>query len=163
MTPPWIIQVKRLVINERTAEWCRLPYPGHKRGCPKYGKDPLCPPKVGPLWCHFDLSGPLCLVHSEFDLPKDIGRRKLLNPKATEAQLKCVLYWQDSSRKILRNRVRLAQYHYLHDQQLNEVSYCPEAMGLNVYATARLSGLHLEKIHDLKICRHVALLGRRKS
>lgn len=42
---------------------------------------------------------------------------------------------------------------------LNIAALCPEGMGLNVYVTARLAGLYLEKIHNLSICRHVALVG----
>jgi len=36
MFPPYVHQVKRLVITSKAGDWCRLPYPGHKRGCPNY-------------------------------------------------------------------------------------------------------------------------------
>ncbi len=42
---------------------------------------------------------------------------------------------------------------------LNTITTCPEGMGVNVYATARAHGLILEKIRDLKMCRHIALIG----
>lgn len=154
---PWIIPVKRLVINEEAGEWCRLPYPGHKRGCPQYNKKPTCPPRIGHVGRHFDLSKPTYLVHSEFDLAADMERRRGDRENVTDRQLRCVLYWQEKSRKQLRERARLAVYAL----NLNQVTFCPEGMMVNVYATARLSGLRLEKIDGLKTCRHVALIGHR--
>lgn len=154
---PWLFRVKRLVINEEAGEWCRLPYPGHKKGCPMFNKKPTCPPKIGHVGRNFDLSGPLYLVHSEFDLNADIERRRKNWPDATERQLRCVLYWQETSRDQMRQRAKLAVYNL----NLNQVSFCPEGMMVNVFATARLSGLQLDKTRHLKICRHVALIGMR--
>jgi hypothetical protein len=160
---PWIYPVKRLAVNGRAGEWCRLPYPGHKKGCPKFNDDPGCPPKQWHVGRHFDLEKPLYLVHSEFDLEGDIIRRRELRLEAgkkplSARQARCVLYWQETSRKQLRDRVRLAMYTF----DCSQVAFCPEGMGVNVYATARISGLRLEKIRHLKTCRHVALIGTRK-
>ncbi len=69
------------------------------------------------------------------------------------------MYWQGTSRKQLRERVAIAK----NEKETNITLYCPEAHGVNVYASAKKSGLKLERIKDLKICRHVALLGHSKN
>lgn len=152
---PWIFSVRRLVHKPEVCDWCRLPYPGHPKGCPNYGKQIKCPPQAPYVTEVFDTSRPLYLVHSEFDLTGHINRMQELHPSWSAKQLRCVLYWQNSSRKQLRERVSLAMnilgttvYHTM-----------AEALGVNLYATCQLSGLKLEKIKDLKTNRHVALLG----
>lgn len=152
---PWIYAVKRLVVNERAGEWCQRPYPGHKRGCPNFGKAIRCPPTIGGIACHFDLNQPFCLVHSEFDIERWVAHRKEERPSLSDRQARCVLYWQNQSRVRLKWRIRLA----MATLGISQYTSCPEGMGVNVYATARLAGLHLEKIRRLKVCRHVALLG----
>lgn len=155
MNKNWIYKVKRLVTSHKAGDWCQLPYPGHKRGCPKYDNDDGCPPRVtGVRYC-FDVSRPLYLVHSEYDLKGRAGDLQAIHPGWSERQCRCVLYWQSQSRKQLRDRVWMARFatgacvHTL----------CPEGMGVNVYVTARLAGLRLERIRGLSTCRHVALLG----
>jgi len=153
--PHWIVPVKKLVTSNSTSEWCHLPYQDHPRGCPMFGKKGVCPPNARHVSERFDLSKSLYLVHSEFNLLEDIERRRKNNSTATERQLRCVLYWQSKSRKQLEERTRWA----VSALDLTEFTYCPEAMGVNVFATARISGLHLDKTRRVKICRHVALIG----
>ena len=153
--PEYVYRVKRLVINKDVSKWCQSPYPRHPNGCPKYNKDSKCPPQCGSVFNYFNTALPLYLVHSEFNLSKHISRMKLKYPKWSPAQCSCVLYWQGSSRKQLKNRVQEASLLLGTDA----VSFIPEALGVNVYVTARLSGLILERIRHLSICRHVALIG----
>lgn len=154
-----VYEAQKLIVTSRAGDWCRIPYPGHPKGCPNYGKAAKCPPKAPRLEEYFDTSKPLLFVHSEFDLAAHAGRMKQLHPNWSERQCRCVLYWQSRSRKQLESRARLTMVEY----GLSRITLCPEGMGLNVYATARLAGLHLEKIHNLSICRHVALVGHRPS
>jgi len=154
--PPWVYPVKRLVISDRVGKWCQLPYPRHPKGCPKYGVDNKCPPKAPTIKDFFDLSRPLWLVHSEFNLGNHILKMEKKHPKWTLRQCKCVLYWQQTSRSQLNQRILEA---LLHTGAMASATI-PEAMGVNVYATARISGLKLERIRHLEICRHVALIGR---
>lgn len=154
---PYIIKLERLITTEKSGLWCRIPYHGHPKGCPNYGdsKHSHCPPHAPNVGEYFDLSKPLYFVHSEFDLEADIERRRKMTPGQTERQYRCVLYWQGSSRKQMRERAKGAMW----TLGLNRITTCPEGMGVNVYATARASGLMLEKIRDLKICRHIAMIG----
>ena len=153
-----IYQIDRLVISDKVSDWCRIPYPNHPKGCPNYGKKPRCPPNAPKIEEYFDISKPLYLVHSEFDLSKHVQEMKDKHPTWSDLQCRCVLYWQSRSRKQLMKRV---EYTMIKNRMLTAFTDCPEGMGLNVYATARLVGLKLEKIHNLSICRHVALVGTR--
>ena len=148
----YIIKLNRLIVTGQAGEWCQIPYEGHPKGCPKYGEDKWCPPNAPKIKDYFNLSKPLYFAHSEFDLEADIARRKKMTPGQTERQYRCVLYWQGSSRKQMRERARAAMW----TLGVNEIIECPEGMGVNVYATAKIHGLKLERIRDLKICRHVA-------
>ena len=142
-------------MNENTGEWCKLPYPNHPKGCPNFGKKSICPPQAPWLHHHFNINRPLYLVHSEFDLEEHRNNMKQAHPEWSTLQCQCVLYWQPKSRKQLIERTGQA----MQALGCNCFSCVPEAMGLNVYATARKSGLKLEKIRNLKTCKHVALIG----
>lgn len=154
-----VVRIKKLVISKRTGDWCRLPYPNHPKGCPNFGKNKWCPPQAPKVDEHFDLSKPLYFIHSEFDFTGHVDRMRGLHPEWSDLQCKCVLYWQGTSRKQMRERVKMAQWHL--GIGITASAACPEAMGVNVYATARLSGLNLDRIRDLKVCRHITLLGTR--
>lgn len=157
----FILPVKKLVLSERTGEWCKLPYPRHPHGCPNYDKDNkrhVCPPTAPKLEEYFDIFKPLYLVYSEFDVAKHAQEMHDKHPEWSTAQCRNLLYWQKSSRAQLRARMLIAMYKCGTDVY----TIVPEAMGLNVYVTARLSGLRLERIRDLKTCHHVALIGHAK-
>ena len=149
----WVFPVKRLVLSNNTSLWCKLPYHNHPKGCPNYGKK-CSPGKISDV---FDMEKPIFIIHSEFDLESHEKMMKERHPDWTRPQCRNVLYWQPKSRKQLKERVGLfldaIDYH---------VEYCPELYGVNVFATCLLSGLKLEKTKDLKICRHVALVGQKK-
>lgn len=147
--------MKRLVLSNQVGRWCQLPYPGHPKGCPNFGKLSTCPPQAGSIEERFNLSKPLFLVHSEFNLDGHARQMKEKHPGWSDRQCRCVLYWQPKSRKRLKERVVEAKLLL----RTTATTTIPEALGVNVYATALKSGLKLEKIKSLSICRHVALLG----
>lgn len=154
----YIHYVKTLVLNRKVGDWCQFPYHGHPKGCPNYNKRWSCPPKIGKISDHFSLNENLFLVNSVFNIESHAKTMKANHPTWSDRQARCVLYWQNSSRKQLRERSRSIMKFL----NLNQYTECPEGMGVNVYATGRLSEppLKLEKIHNLNICRHVALIGR---
>ena len=152
--PSWIYPVKRLVTSEKVGQWCLLPYIDHPGGCPNYGIAAKCPPHAPAVGKFFDLSKPLWLVHSEFNLAIHIAKMEKKHPEWTLRQCKCVLYWQSISRKQLKERVQAALF-----LGANRSTLIPEAIGVNVFVTARIAGLQLEPIKRLSICRHVAMIG----
>ena len=144
---------------DKVGKWCQLPYYGHKKGCPNYNKKArnICPPFAPKLFEFFDESYSIYLIHSVFDLESHARRMKRDHSMWSEHQCRCVLYWQKISRNQLKERAALQMYNL----NLNAVTYCPEAMGVNVYATALKAGLKLEKIRNLKTCRHIAFVGKK--
>lgn len=151
----YVYKIKNLILSKQTGEWCRLKYHNHPKGCPAYGKKDTCPPNAPHITEFFDISKPIYIIHSEFDLAAHISKMFGRHPDWTLKQAKCVLYWQPTSRKLLKERILVA----MKALGTERITTCPEAMGVNVYATALKSGLKLEKIRDLKTCRHVALIG----
>ena len=154
----WIIEINRLVTTDRQEDWCKRSYPLHPEGCPKVGKLG-CPPTVEHITKVMDMDRPMYFVHSEFDLAAHVEKMRRRLPHWSERQLRSVLYWQGTSRKQMKERAAIAQWELGTEMVLS----CPEAYGVNVYVTARLHGLKMERIKDLKTCRHVALLGYLKK
>lgn len=152
----------KLEINYRASEringqkaWCELPYPGHKNGCPNYGKS--CPfPRVEKK---FDLSKRHWFAIIKFDLVNHMERMGTLHPKWSERQRRCVLYWQNGVRRKLDalcgsfvgGGVRGLIYHKI-----------PEAMGVNVILTLRRMGIPIE-IKPKKFVHKVALIGSQQA
>ena len=156
----WIKKAKKIIHNRKVLDWCGLPYPGHPKGCPNYcsGK-PKCPPEAPYVTEIMDLARPVYIVYSEFDLAGHMAKMKSRHPHWTERQQRNVLYWQNRSRKQMRDRaIEAAKI-----LRANKICAMGESAGVNLYATCYLSGLRLEKIKDLKICRHIALIGWRPS
>lgn len=145
---------------ENTKKYCYLPYPNHPYGCPNcYGKcwgrgnDQV---KIGSL---MDLKKPYFLIYNEFNLEAHARRMKYSHPGWSYSQCKCVLYWQGTARKRLKARVEMSLWEIT--PKPNFVTYIPELYGVNLYKTCEEFGLILDKINEMKICRHIALLGYR--
>jgi len=155
----FIYEVPKLVHTPKMRELCTLPYPNHPKGCPMVGKKNICPPFAPYVIDFFDLTKSIYIVHSEFDLESHAAEMKKRHPHWSDRQARCLLYWQGKSRKQLKERVTWAMM----KKNADKVTYCPEAMGVNVFVTCRLSGLHLDKTRSISICRHVALIGHTKE
>jgi len=153
--PSWILPIKRLVHSRNVFEWCKYQYPGHKKGCPNYCKVQKCPPFSKYVTEIFDITQPLYFVFSEFDLLAHVEKMRNRHPKWTERQLRNCLYWQPRSRKQMLERTKQAIL-LLKTEMMHLM---PEAIGVNVYATAAISGMRLEKIKDIETCHHISMLG----
>lgn len=145
-----------LDLDARARGWCKLPYPGHPKGCPNYDKSPECPPQVNWVQYVFDLSSPHWFVVERFDLGAHAARMLEAHPKWTDRQARNCLYWQNGVRKKLR-----AECHRLIQQRGmgNLYTLIPEAMGVNVFTTARKHGIGLERNPQETVYK-IALLGK---
>lgn len=152
-----IIEItNKLEINYRASEringqkaWCELPYPGHKKGCPNYGKG--CPlPHVDN---YFDLSKPHWFAITKFDLKNHVQKMKGGHPKWSERQCRCVLYWQNGVRKELDKTCR----EFIQNKNLI-FHKIPEAMGVNVILTLKKLKIPIE-IKPKNFVHKVALIG----
>lgn len=144
---------EKLVIDYRSREWCKLPYPDHKNGCPNYGKKAECPPEAPLIKDFIDLTIPHWFIVVKFNILAHIKRMKEKHPMWSDRQAKCVLYWQGTVRKTLR------------DECLN---FCrssnriftllPEAMGVQVIQTAKKIGIPIE-VKPKEFIHKIALIG----
>ena len=133
--------IEDLRINLKARDWCRLPYPDHPKGCPNYNHKATCPPKVCLVSDYFDLTEPLYLVAVHFDLGTHIQRMLGTHPKWSKRQARCVLYWQAGVNKGLAHEAQELCGFFR-----NGYGYttCPEAMGVNVIATAQVCGIPIQ-------------------
>uniref|UniRef100_A0A6M3KBC7 Uncharacterized protein n=1 Tax=viral metagenome TaxID=1070528 RepID=A0A6M3KBC7_9ZZZZ len=147
----------KLVIDYRAREWCKMPYPDHPKGCPNYDKKEGCPTSVQLVEDYFDLTKDHYFVVVQFDLGSHIEKMKGKHPKWSDRQARCVLYWQGSVNKILKEECKLHTF-----QQAGLLSnLCPEAMGVNVIKTCKALGLPI-KPRPTDTVFKVAMLGAMK-
>lgn len=154
MSATIVKDVKCLHINYKAREWCKLPYPDHPYGCPNVGEKAICPPDAPLVENFFNLSTPLHLVAIEFDMANHMRRMRTLNPNWSDRQARCVLYWQGG----VNNRLDLAAWQFCNDDGGKVYTLCPEAMGVNVIATAQEAGIPV-KVKPTDTVYKIALVG----
>jgi hypothetical protein len=128
--------------DKRVFGFCLLPYPGHPKGCPNYGKvfnriSP-CPPNTKYYPDFFDLrvyAGILIL-----DFAAYLKMMSVRHPVWTDRQLKNVLYWQKHYRKLLSDFMLQKSSDFPDYEIINS----PETMGVNVFATLVKAGFKPE-------------------
>ena len=142
------ISRESIVITKKTEKWCQLPYPGHKKGCPNYMKSKTCPPNVtyiGKFIHQFNL---FLLIWAEFDFKKYKELRFEEHPEWSKNQVKCVLYWQASIKKILKNKIKTikntSDYLLSCGSGFGNSIKSMEAVGINVFATLKNNNIDFE-------------------
>jgi len=120
--------------------WCTLSYPGHKNGCPNFGKKESCPP-FAPYF--LDRYKPEVFVaFMRFDFGEFLERKRKVHPDWTERALRNPWHFQghlDSKLKSFVNS-ELIKSNFENFQAI----YSPEAMGINIHLTARNAEVELE-------------------
>ena len=129
----------KLVLDNRARDWCKLSYPDHPKGCPNYNKKRGCPPQAPFIGDYFDLTKNHYFVVVQFDLGSHINRMKARHRNWSDRQARCVLYWQGSVNKTLREECEL----YALQRELI-YNLCPEAMGVNVIKTCKAFGIPIK-------------------
>ena len=130
-------EVTEVPIDERARNgvWCTLPYPNHKKGCPNYGKRDTCPPKAPKFE---DITKPpYFAVWVTFNLKEHARRMKEKHPKWSERQCRCVLYWQNTVRKRLKELSYMVKEIYEKEYGELIVLEIPEANGINVFKLSK--------------------------
>ena len=150
-----ISKLRDVVINHRARAWCRLPYPGHPKGCPNFGKTEECPPKA-PLFKAI-IKPPFILVAVRFNLEEHVRKMEEKHPNWSEKQAKCLLYWQKKVNKRLKKICEA-----IASKIPNAiVLYRPEGNGVHVFETCKKIGLILKK-NPKKFVWKVAIVGIKK-
>lgn len=135
----FIIQVKP-VIDYTVRKLCINPYPGHKKGCPNFGKKDGCPPESPRFADVYNLSKPVYAIINKFDLKGHVQHLKELYPKWSQKKLECCLYWQPKARKQLSQHIK----YFLNNHSDYRIERCPEAMGINITDTLKNNSIDLE-------------------
>lgn len=149
----------KLCIDHRAREWCKKPYPNHKKGCPNYGKKPECPPQAPLIEEWLDLEKNHWFIVTTFDLRVHSNKMKEKHPNWSDKQARCVLYWQGSVKKDLRTACDI--FTSSHPDEL-VYTLLPEAMGVHVLRTARLLGLPI-RARPRNLVYKIALVGYPKK
>lgn len=152
------IEEKSIIRYPEVLDFCYYPYPGHPNGCPNIDK------------CHSDKKIPYFsevvknskfthyyLISINFNFAKYKTFRKKENPEFfnSEARLKCLIYWQNSVKKLLKQKIE----DLINNQNslfiagcgsgmkikgYNKYVYSMEAMGINVFSTLKLNKIPFE-------------------
>jgi predicted metal-binding protein len=148
------------IIAYETRGLCPRPYPGHKHGCPNFGKKEGCPPNCATFDRVFDLTRPIYAIYNMFNIGAFAKRRLDIDPNLTDSQAYCCLYWQNTARKQLSEYIKDAltdkpDYYVCMAGYKGLVSDLgplyhriipspPEAMGVDVTETMSRAGIKLE-------------------
>jgi hypothetical protein len=160
MLPIEIIKLKKIFFVNDPSALCRLPYPGHPKGCPNWNRSPNCPPKAQRIEEEYDLSKASYFVIQPFDIASQKEKMKALHPNWSDKKCACCLYWQNGVRKKLtvgvyafKQKLYAANWGYSFDYEL-----IPEAMGIDVFETAHYHGLSIER-NPQNILYKIAFVG----
>jgi len=166
---------KETIINyPKIKDFCSYPYPNHKKGCPNILKcKSLNIPNFKKILKTNNYTF-FYLVYLEFNFIKYKEIRKFENPSFfnTKERLKCVLYWQGSLKKIIKNYLELLRL----NNHLFYVLGCGSGIKLsfqdkvgsmenaciNVFSTLKLNNITFEvkPINKVILCN--LLLSKRK-
>jgi len=137
-----IIPLHTVVYDERARDgtWCMAPYPNHPKGCPNFPK--CCESRTDfNEYQDYDWFA----VVEEFNLKNHAEKMKEKHQGWSERQARCVLYWQNSLRKRLREEVQKFAVPLMGDIILD----IPEACGINLFATMAKHDLYLKTNPDM--------------
>lgn len=124
---------------------CTKPYHNHPKGCPNYGKKKGCPPQAPLLGDFMNMFKPIYLIWNCFPFGEHVERMRAKHPEWSSRQRECCLYWQGTARKQLKHHIAGFTLD-ISDQGIEKIviTGCPEAMGVNMTATADQAGIKLE-------------------
>jgi len=155
-----IIKIKRetIVFTKKTRGWCLLPYPNHPKGCPNYNNNPLCPPKANYMSEKIGKYKFYYLIYANFNFRKYREQMTLNHPTWSDRQIGCVLYWQNSVKKRIKDFLKKI---YIKNSLTNlylfgcgsgfnddffkqEKILSMEAAGINVFSTLKNNDIEFE-------------------
>jgi len=151
-----IIPLETVIIDNRARDgtWCKLPYPGHPKGCPNFPK--CCESR--PHFNDYEEDLKWYAVVEIFNLKAHADSMKEKHPKWSERQCRNLLYWQNGVRSRLRKKAEAIAFPLMGDVILD----IPEANGVQVFDTMAKQGFVIDR-QKPDIIRKVMLVGRQHS
>jgi len=138
------IRKETIVFDPKVRTRCTLPYENHPQGCPNWDTCALCPPKSPYRVDILQKYTTFALVYVIFDLKTYLQEQRIKRPQASEKQLKCCLYWQNSLKKELKKTLNMIEYDLLLGCGSGFFSRSMESAGINVYQTLENNKIEYE-------------------
>ncbi len=153
-----VIDKSTIVFTPKTRDWCRLPYPGHPRGCVNYGKHDTCPCNTPYRADILEKHDRFVLVHATFDINAYAGKMREIHPDWSEKQLRNSRHWQSQLKSKMKKKI--AGVH--HDELFGAGGGfmgrpSMEAAGIFVFATLRRNKIPFD-VKAKKFIKMVCLL-----
>lgn len=146
------IEESTIIRYPEVQELCHYPYPNHKKGCPNIGNCLEAPyfnflVKNG-CYQHY------YLFYAKFDFKSYLEQRKKEHPTWSSRQLRSVLYWQGSIKKLLKieieklskngNRFFVLGCGSKMKFSFQKIVYSMESTCINVFSTLKLNKIKFE-------------------
>lgn len=128
--------------------WCRMPYPGHLKGCPNASG---CDFFIDNIQSRVRQARRVHLVWVEFDLDGQEQFMAERHPEWTPRQCRNLLYWQNHVRAEMRHRA-----HKLHPT--GQLIVGAEGGGVDFYLTMRRLGVPLDTMRNLHTVRVIGIV-----
>lgn len=122
-----------LEIDYKVRDYCTLPYPGHLKGCPFFGKRKECPPQAPLVKDFIDLEKPHYFAMAEYTYERK-------QPEIGTAPEDDWLYWHRYAESVLCKTLKTFQK----DHPGAVFTLHPSAVGVDVFKTAQNVGIFLE-------------------
>ena len=129
--------------EEQPRSLCIKTYPGHPEGCPNYGKNEECPPKIPAMYDWIFDTRDVYAVITEFDLLAWYEYRRKRKPYLPEGQIKNKMYWQTKDKA--KNELAVKDFYKQYPEKKDYVytNYL-ECMGVHLVKTLEENGINLE-------------------
>lgn len=122
------IDPKRIVFERKIQGLCKMPFYGHSKGCPNFGKKEECPPGLSLIDKSLDFSSDIYVIYTEFALGEFAERMRRAHPDWNGRQCYNPRLWQPTARKMHREDVN----EFLNNYLGMIVNGSPEGHGVNV-------------------------------
>ena len=143
------IEENSIIRYPEVLDLCAYPYPNHPKGCPNQEKCCSSP--------YFDILEPFkyyYLLYLVFNYKKYKELRREEHPEWTENQTKCVLYWQNSLKRLIKDYLedlyKEGNHFYIigcgsgFKLSFQNKVFSMESMGINVFSTLKRNGIGFE-------------------
>lgn len=147
------IEKETIIHYPEVRDLCYREYSGHKNGCPNRSKCDFLNVPSFDIIAEYGSFDYFYLIYAEFDFKKYLEIMKEIHPQWTERQLRNVLYWQSSIKRMLSNFINnldLASWDYvlgcgsgLKIKNQKRVGSMENSY-INVFSTCKLNGIKLE-------------------
>jgi len=158
------IKKETIIRYKEIKELCKRKYKGHNKGCPNIEKCKVIPffddiEKINKEYYY--------LLYANFQYDKYQELRKLEKSEWTDNQVRCVLYWQNSVKKLLKETLEyIYEWNGFYVNNIyilgcgsgfklsfqNQV-YSMESVGINVFSTLKLNDIpfDIKAINNVKL------------